>query len=81
MNGRASDFTFSGDEIYSAAGAALGPAPIGPNYVVQFASDNLVFANYSNTILSVTTGATLWASADPPVVLAAGNPVGRLSGQ
>ena len=78
MNGEASDFTFSGDEIYSATGVSLGSSPIGANYFVQFASDNLVFANYSNTILSATTGAAAWASADQPVVLAVPNPVGAL---
>jgi hypothetical protein len=77
-NGEVSDFSFSGDMVYSATGELIGPSPIGANYFVQFAPNNFVFANYSNTILSATTGAVVWASADPPVVLAVGNPVGSL---
>jgi hypothetical protein len=77
-DGRISDFTFSGNKIYSATGAAVGAASLGPIYTYQFALGDLAYANFSNVILSITTGATLWASADPPVALAVGNPVGSV---
>ncbi len=77
-DGRLSSFTFTGDEIYSASGVALGASAIGPTYTLQFFSGGLAFDNSNNTIISTSTGATTWASADPLIVLSAANPVGAL---
>lgn len=76
--GQLNNFIFNGDEIYSATGVLLGSSPIGANYSLQFLSSDLVFANTNSTILSATTGATTWASADPPLLLAVAGPVGTL---
>lgn len=77
-DGRLSSFNFTGDEIYSNAGVALGSSSIGPVYTLQFVSGGLAFDNGNNTIISTTTGATTWASADPLVVLSSASPVGGL---
>jgi hypothetical protein len=77
-DGRENNFIFTGDEIYSATGVALGSSPIGTYDSLQFMSSDLAFANSNSTIISTATGAAVWASADLPAVLTIANPVQAL---
>jgi len=55
--------TYGGATIYSATGATLAAPPMGPLDSLQVVSSNLVYS--PNAIVSLPSGATVWASGDP----------------
>lgn len=56
---------YLGADIFSAAGTNLGAAAIPQLQSLQVVNSDSIYSPQTNTILSLTTGATIWASADP----------------
>jgi hypothetical protein len=54
---------YSGATIYSATGTVVATPPIGPLLSFQVLSSDLIY--WSNEVISLSNGATLWASGDP----------------
>jgi hypothetical protein len=55
---------YLGADIFNAAGTNLGAAPVPELQSLQVVSSDSIYSPQTNTILLLTTGATLWASAD-----------------
>jgi hypothetical protein len=57
-------YNYTGADIFSASGTNLGSAPIPEIQSLQVVTSDSIYSPNTNTIMSLTTGATLWASAD-----------------
>jgi hypothetical protein len=55
---------YLGADIFNSSGTNLGAAPIPQLQTLQPVTSDSTYSPQTNTILSLTTGATLWASAD-----------------
>ena len=56
---------YLGADIFSSSGISLGAAPVPQLQSLQVVGSDSIYSPQTNTILSLTTGATSWASADP----------------
>lgn len=65
--------------IFSSSGTNLGGASIPQLQTLQVLTSDSIYSQQTNTIISVTTGATYWASADPICQVSCPN-VGAVSG-
>jgi hypothetical protein len=59
---------YAGANIFSASGTNLGSAPIPQIQSFQVLTSDSIYSPNTNTIMSLTTGATLWASAETAYV-------------
>jgi hypothetical protein len=57
-------YHYAGAYIFSSAGTNLGATPIPETLSFQVVNSDSIYSPGNNTIMSLTTGATLWASAD-----------------
>jgi hypothetical protein len=57
-------YHYAGADIFSSSGTNLGSATIPQIQNFQVVSGDSIYSPNTNTIMSLTTGATLWASAD-----------------
>jgi len=55
---------YLGADIFSSSGSNLGAAPIPQLQTLQVVSSDTIYSAQTNTILSLTTGAPTWASAN-----------------
>jgi hypothetical protein len=60
---------YTGGAIFSPSGTNLGSSPIPPLQNPQVLAGDSIYSPQTNTITSVTTGLTLWASADAFCIL------------
>jgi hypothetical protein len=55
---------YEGADIFSSSGTNLGPTEIPQIQSLQVVTSNSIYSPQTNTIMSLTTRATSWASAD-----------------
>ena len=55
---------YAGADIFNSSGSNLGAAPIPEIQSLQTVTSDSIYSPQTNTIISLTTGATIWASAD-----------------
>jgi hypothetical protein len=65
---------YTGGAIFSPSGTNLGSSPIPPLQNPQVLAGDSIYSPQTNTITSVTSGSTLWASADAFCILSLNSP-------
>ncbi len=65
---------YTGGAIFSPSGINLGSSPIPQIQSPQVLTSDSIYSPQTNTIMSVTSGATLWASADAFCIFALNSP-------
>jgi hypothetical protein len=69
-------YHYAGAEIFSSSGSNLSSPPIPEIQSLQVVTADSIYSPSTNTIMSLTTGGTLWASADTACLLSSYNCVG-----
>ena len=65
---------YDGASIFSPSGTNIGSSPIPQIQSTQLLTGDSIYSPQTNTIMSVTSGATLWASADAFCILSLKSP-------
>jgi len=73
-------FFYAGAVIYSPSGQVLSKPQVPELHEIQVVSTDQIYSPISNAIVSVTTGATSWASANNPTDFSGVGEVGAVAG-